>query len=156
VSTTRASGTLTVPTIGWAADPDALADFLAEPNLCRLATVDEDGAAHVVPAWFWWDGQRFWVGAQADDHKVANVRRTGRASVEVDSDLRRKRGILARGSARVIDGAEGRREYVRVSAEQVRRYQPDKPPLETAERMATKGSPVVVEVSPTSIVAWGR
>jgi nitroimidazol reductase NimA-like FMN-containing flavoprotein (pyridoxamine 5'-phosphate oxidase superfamily) len=141
---------------GWAADPDALADFLAEPNLCRLATVDEDGAAHVVPAWFWWDGRRFFVGAQADDHKVANIKRTRRASVEVDSDIRRKRGILARGSARVISGAAGRRAYVRISAEQVRRYQPDKPPLETAERMATKGSPVVVEVRPTSIVAWGR
>jgi PPOX class probable F420-dependent enzyme len=146
----------TITATGWAADPDALADFLAEPNLCRLATVDEDGAAHVVPAWFWWDGRRLWIGAQADDHKVANVQRTGRASVEVDSDLRRKRGILARGAARVIGGADGRREYVRVSAEQVRRYQPDRPPLETAERMATKGTPVVVEVTPTSIVGWGR
>lgn len=145
-----------IPATGWAADPDALGDFLAEPNLCRLATVDEDGAAHVVPAWFWWDGRQFFIGAQADDHKVANVRRTGRASVEVDSDLRRKRGILARGAARVIDGAAGRREYVRISAEQLRRYQPDKPPLETAERMATKGTPVVVAVEPTSIVGWGR
>lgn len=141
---------------GWAADPDALDDFLAEPNLCRLATVGPDGDPHVVPAWFWWDGGRFWIGAGAADHKVANVRRTGRAAVEVDGDLRRKRGILARGRARVIDGEEGRAEYVRISAEQVRRYRPERPPLETAERMAASGDPLVIEVIPDRILSWGR
>ncbi len=141
---------------GWAAEPNALADFLAEPNLCRVATVDEDGDPHVVPAWFWWDGERFWIGAEAADHKVANVRRTGRAGVEVDADIRRKIGVFANGRARVLDGAEGRREYIRISAEQVRRYKPDKPPRETAERMASRGEPVVIEIAPERIFSWGR
>ena len=141
---------------GWAADPDALDEFLAEPNLCRLATLDPDGDPHVVPTWFWWDGASILIGARADDHKVANVRRTGRAAVEVDGDLRRKRGILARGRARIIDGEEGRAEYVRISAEQVRRYRPERPPLETAERMAASGDPVVIEVIPDRILSWGR
>ena len=64
---------------GWAADPKALNEFLAEPNLARMATVDEDGEPHVVPAWYWWDGESFWIGAQATDQKVANARRRGRA-----------------------------------------------------------------------------
>jgi PPOX class probable F420-dependent enzyme len=141
---------------GWATDEDALSDFLAEANLCRLGTVDRFGDPHVVPAWFWWDGSRFYLGVQAGDVKVANVRRNGRASVEVDSDLRRKRGILARGSARIIDGPEGVREYVRITVEQVRRYQPDRPATETAARMSEKGEPVVLEVTPERIIAWGR
>ena len=33
----------------------------------------------------------------------------------------------------MVEGAEGRREYVRISVEQVRRYRPEKPPLETAD-----------------------
>jgi PPOX class probable F420-dependent enzyme len=141
---------------GWAQDEDTLADFLAEANLCRIGTVDRFGDPHVVPAWFWWDGERFYLGVQARDVKVANVRRSGRAAIEVDSDLRRKRGILARGTARVIDGDEGRREYVRISIEQVRRYQPDRPATETATRMVEKGEPVVIEVTPERIISWGR
>ncbi|HLA17250.1 MAG TPA: pyridoxamine 5'-phosphate oxidase family protein [Candidatus Limnocylindrales bacterium] len=141
---------------GWAADPDALEEFLGEPNLCRLGTVDEAGDPHVVPAWFWWDGRRFWLGVDATDRKVANVRRHGRAAVEVDGDIRRKRGVLAVGEALVLDGYDGRLEYIRISIEQLRRYRPEQPTRETAERMASRGEPVVIVVLPERIVSWGR
>jgi len=141
---------------GWAADAAALRAFLDEAYLCRVATVDEDGRPHVVPAWHWWDGTSFWVGAQAADHKVANVRRTGQAGIEVDADTRRKRGLLATGTARVIDGAEGIREYIRITAQQVPRYQPDRPPQETAEKYSRSGEPVVIQVTPDRMISWGR
>jgi PPOX class probable F420-dependent enzyme len=141
---------------GWAAAEPALAEFLEEPNLCRLGTIDAAGDVHVVPVWFHWDGASFLVGSDAGDHKVENIRRTGRASVEIDSDLRRKRGILARGRARIVDGDAGHAWYQAISEAQVRRYQPDKPPHETAARMASRGEPVVIEVRPEHIVSWGR
>jgi nitroimidazol reductase NimA-like FMN-containing flavoprotein (pyridoxamine 5'-phosphate oxidase superfamily) len=141
---------------GWAVGPDALADFLAEANLCRLGTIDENGDPHVVPAWFWWDGKRFWLGVDAGDRKVANVRHRARAAIEIDSDLRRKRGVLVVGEALVLDGYDGRREYIRISIEQLRRYRPDQPTRETAERMAAKGDPAVIVVIPERIVSWGR
>ncbi len=141
---------------GWAAEREALDEFLGEPNLCRIATIDPDGEPHVVPAWYWWDGASVHVGAQEADRKVANVRRTGRAAVEIDGDIRRKRGILVRGRAWVIDGEDGWREYVRITTEQVRRYQPDRPPHETAERYAKSGRPVVIVVTPERIISWGR
>jgi nitroimidazol reductase NimA-like FMN-containing flavoprotein (pyridoxamine 5'-phosphate oxidase superfamily) len=141
---------------GWAADSVALADFLNEPNLCRIATIDDEGRPHVVPAWHWWDGTSFWVGAQARDHKVAHVRARGIAGIEVDADLRRKRGIYSTGTARIIDGDEGRREYVRITAAQVKRYQPNRPPQETAERYSKAGQPVVIQVTPDRMISWGR
>ena len=141
---------------GWATDAIKLAEFLLEANLCRVATVDELGRPHVVPAWHWWDGTSFWVGAQAHDHKVAHIRARGTAGVEVDADIRRKHGIFSTGSARIIDGAEGRREYIRITAEQVRRYQPDRPPRETAERYGKAGEPVVIEITPARMISWGR
>jgi len=141
---------------GWAADPNALADFLEEPNLARLGTIDSSGEVHIVPAWYAWDGERLAIGADAADHKVANVRRTRRASVEIDSDLRRKRGILVHGPAVIIDGDEGRTAYEAISALQVRRYQPDRAPRDTAHRMAARGEPVVIEVRPERIISWGR
>lgn len=152
----RASDATDGAVSGWARDLDMLNDFLAEPNLCRIATLDASGEPHVVPAWFWWDGARFWIGAQAHDRKVEHVRRRGRATIEVDGDIRRKRGVFAQGTARVIDGAEGRREYVRITARQVLRYQPGQPPIETAERYSKSGSPVVIVVEPERVVSWGR
>lgn len=141
---------------GWATDDQALRAFLDEPNLARVATLDEDGRPHVVPAWHWWDGASFWIGAQAGDHKVANVRRSGQAGIEVDADTRRKRGIFASGPASVIDGDEGIREYIRITGEQVRRYQPDRPPMETAEKYSRSGAPVVIRVTPDRLISWGR
>jgi nitroimidazol reductase NimA-like FMN-containing flavoprotein (pyridoxamine 5'-phosphate oxidase superfamily) len=144
------------PVSGWAADPVALAAFLREPNLCRVATLDGRGRPHVVPAWFWWDGTRFHVGAQASDAKVAHVRRFGEAGIEIDADVRQKRGIYATGSARIIDGPEGREEYIRISIEQMKRYRPERPARETAERMAATGEPVVIMVTPRQMISWGR
>ncbi len=141
---------------GWATDAEALAAFLEEANLARLGTIDEQGDPHVVPVWFAWDGARFLVGADAADHKTANLRRTGRASLEIDSDLRRKRGILVRGAATLIDGPAARERYRAISELQVRRYQPDKDAAAMAERMAGRGDPVVIEIEPRSIVSWGR
>ncbi len=141
---------------GWAVDENLLAGFFEEPNLCRIGTVDTDGYAHVTPAWYHWDGERFYVGADAADHKVRNVIRTGRAAIEIDGDIRRKRGILARGTAVVLSGEEGRALYEKIGVPQVRRYQPDRPPIETASRMASRGDPVVIEVLPASIISWGR
>lgn len=141
---------------GWAADAERLREFLEEPNLCRVATIDPESRPHVVPAWHWWDGTTFWIGAQASDTKVANIRRAGQAGIEVDADTRRKRGIFATGTASVIDGADGLREYVRITAEQVRRYQPDRPPQDTAEKYSRSGSPVVIQVTPDRMISWGR
>jgi general stress protein 26 len=138
---------------GWADNPDELAAFLEEPNLCRVGTVDRHGYAHITPAWFHWDGEVFYVGADADDAKVANIRRTKTASIEIDSDVRRKRGILARGSASII---AGRAKYEEISIPQVRRYVPNRVPREMAAKMAEKGNPVVIEVRPASIISWGR
>ena len=94
---------------------------------------------HVVPAWYHWDGERFYVGCQADDHKVDNVRRNGRTAIEIDGDLRRRRGVLVRGTAWIVDGAEGRAEYIRVSTAQVRRYLPGRPPIEMANKHGREG-----------------
>jgi general stress protein 26 len=138
---------------GWAEDEVELASFQEEPNLCRVGTIDKNGYAHITPAWFHWDGELFYVGADADDAKVANVRRTRTASIEIDSDVRRKRGILARGSASIV---AGRAKYEEISIPQVRRYVPARVPREMAAKMADKGHPVVIVVRPVKIISWGR
>ena len=141
---------------GWAKEANALASFLDEPNLARVGTLDHHGFPHITPAWYHWDGEKFTIGADAADAKVAYIRRTGIASIEIDGDIRRKRGILARGSAVIVDGVEGKVLYEKISIPQVRRYLPDRGPMEMAAKMVSKGDPVVIEVLPASIISWGR
>jgi general stress protein 26 len=138
---------------GRAENADELPTFLDEPNHCRVGTIDKNGFAHITPAWFHWDGAVFYVGADADDAKVANIRRTKTASIEIDGDVRRKRGILARGTASIV---AGRAKYEEISIPQVRRYVPNRVPREMAAKMSEKGHPVVIEVRPAKIISWGR
>lgn len=42
-------------------DDEDLATFLAEPQVARLACLDDDGWPYVVPCWQEWDGKSFWV-----------------------------------------------------------------------------------------------
>ena len=142
--------------MGWAADAETLAAFLEEANLARLGTIDASGDPHIVPVWFAWDGRRFLVGSDAADHKVQNLRQAGRASLEIDSDLRRKRGILIRGTAQLVEGPGARERYQAITELQLARYRPDAPVEATALRMASRGEPVVIEIEPRTIVSWGR
>ena len=96
------------------------------------------------------------MGAQARDRKVGHIRSFGSAGIEVDGDIRRKRGIFCTGPARLLEGPDGRAEYIRITAEQVSRYQPDRPALVTAERYAKAGTPVVIAVTPDRMISWGR
>ena len=93
-----------VPVGELAADESPRRDTSLEKLAALEPVLDPDGTVHVVPVWYHWDGRAIIIGADASSHKVANVRRTGQASVEIDGDLRRKRGVLVRGSATVVDG----------------------------------------------------
>ncbi len=41
--------------------PAEVKEFLAEPVVARIATIDESGVPYVTPVWQEWDGQAFWI-----------------------------------------------------------------------------------------------
>jgi PPOX class probable F420-dependent enzyme len=48
--------------------------FLAEKPVVWLSSVRPDGAPHLVPIWFWWDGEALLVFSKPHAHKVRNIR----------------------------------------------------------------------------------
>jgi PPOX class probable F420-dependent enzyme len=48
--------------------------FLAEEPIVWLSTVRPDGAPHIVPIWFWWDGEALLVFSKPGAQKVRNLR----------------------------------------------------------------------------------
>ena len=48
--------------------------FLEAEPVVWLSTVRPDGTPHLVPIWFWWDGEALLVFSKPDAQKVRNLR----------------------------------------------------------------------------------
>lgn len=48
--------------------------FLEQEPVVWLSTVRPDGQPHLVPTWFWWDGEALLVFSKPDARKVRNLR----------------------------------------------------------------------------------
>ena len=64
---------------------DELDAFLAEERTCRIGSVDGEGAPHVSPLWFVWDGTALWLWSLVKSQRWVNLIRDPRVSVAVDS-----------------------------------------------------------------------
>ena len=78
--------------------------FLALERTCRVATVGGDGAPHVTPLWFVWDGSALWLTSIVRSQRWTDLRREPRISVVVDAgeDFMELRGVEIRGVAEPI------------------------------------------------------
>jgi general stress protein 26 len=66
---------------------DELNGFLAQQRMCRLGSVDGDGAPHVSPLWFVWDGSALWLHSIVKSQRWVNLMRDPRVSVAVDAGV---------------------------------------------------------------------
>ena len=78
--------------------------FLASERTCRVATVGGDGAPHVTPLWFVWDGSALWLTSIVRSQRWTDLQREPRISVVVDAgtDFMELRGVEIRGVAEPV------------------------------------------------------
>jgi PPOX class probable F420-dependent enzyme len=89
-------------------DREPARELLGAPLVASLATLNEDGTAHVVPVWFLRDGGAVLVGTSAQSRKARNAARDPRVTLMLhDSpggmDVR---GLTLYGRAEVFGGEE--------------------------------------------------
>lgn len=80
-------------------------ETLAQPVLARLATANPRSLQpHVVPVWFWWDGEAIWISAFNSTRKVKDLLKNPRCAVLVEpkDETPGLRGILFEGQAELI------------------------------------------------------
>lgn len=79
-------------------------EFLAVERMCRVGTVDSDGAPHVSPLWFVWDGTAIWLNSIVGSKRWANLMQDGRISVTADAGIEfsELRGVEITGTAEVV------------------------------------------------------
>ena len=59
--------------------------FLREQRVVRVASAGPDGAPHVTPLWFVWDGEHLWLNSIVRAQRHANLLRDPRVALVVDA-----------------------------------------------------------------------
>lgn len=59
-------------------------EFLKQPQIARIATVDKSGQPHVVPVWFGWDGESLWISSYSDTQKNKHISQNPKIAVAID------------------------------------------------------------------------
>lgn len=103
-------------------------EFLRSPDstwLLKLAVNKEDGWPMIVPLWYQWDGEAFYVVGRKRSKWVADLERDPRCAVAIEETAHpRIRKVLAQCDAEIIEGpvrGEGS-QWVEVANEMATRY----------------------------------
>ena len=114
--------------VAGAMSPDEVDQFLRSPTstwLLKLAFLTEDGWPKIVPLWYQWDGDAFYVVGRKRSGWVADLIRDPRCKPRNEEQAHpRIRKILAQCTAEVVEGparGEGS-QWVEVANEMATRY----------------------------------
>ena len=80
-----------------------------------LATCGRDGQPHVVPVWFWWDGESFLIYS-VPGQKVRDMEANSKVALHLNSDPEGADVVRVEGKAR-IEGDHPRLQAAWVSAQ---------------------------------------
>lgn len=100
-------------------------EFLQQPGiLCRIATVDAEGAPHVTPVWFICEDGAIYITPRAASEWLDHIRHDPRVALTIDDQRHPYRKVVIEGVAEVVrqpgDDAAWRDLYRRIA----RRYVP--------------------------------
>ena len=67
--------------------PQERDEFLQSERVCRVATVSGDGAPHVTPLWFIWDGTSLWLNSIVRSQRWVDLQQEPRIAVVIDGGV---------------------------------------------------------------------
>lgn len=78
--------------------------FLKSQKILRLATIDSTGVPHIVPVWYMYKNNKFYVGTNTGTRKARNIRKNPKVSFCVDVGVRSPDiiGVMGTGRAKLI------------------------------------------------------
>jgi PPOX class probable F420-dependent enzyme len=84
---------------------DWMREFLNGRHFATLGTLNEDGSIHMIPVWYLFEDECFFVETASSTRKVRNILARGEASMMVDVRKLDPDGwVLASGAAEIIHG----------------------------------------------------
>ena len=128
--------------------------ILAQPLLARIATVGKDATPHVVPVWFWWDGEAMYIETGIDFQKARNLRENSKCAVLVDDTQGGLRfwGILLRGEAELFTEPVDRAMEI-VNRIYLKYLGEEGVQAPTPQKMINSEH-IIIKFSPRKIITW--
>lgn len=68
-----------------------------------LASTRPDGRPHLVPVWFWWDGETILVFSEPTAQKIRNLRHSPHVIVALDTAGQAEDVVVVRGTAELTE-----------------------------------------------------
>ena len=78
--------------------------FIKSQKILRLATIDYSGNPHIVPVWYMYTNDKFYVGTNTNTRKAKNIKKNSKISFCVDTGTRSPDiiGVMGTGRAKLI------------------------------------------------------
>ena len=78
--------------------------FLKSQKVLRLVTIDEKNSPHIVPVWYLFKGNKFYIGTNSRTKKAKNLRKKKQVAFCVDVGVNSPDivGVMGQGKARLI------------------------------------------------------
>ncbi|HET8627643.1 MAG TPA: pyridoxamine 5'-phosphate oxidase family protein [Thermomicrobiales bacterium] len=131
--------------------PEEVDAFLARPLLCRLACLDGEGWPYVVPTWYEWDSEVFWLVPREKSAWAAYLAAEPRVALCID-DAESGRRVVCRGTARLEEEPNVGGRWVEIARRMAVRYRGDEG---AAYLEATRDQPRwLFSVAPARLVTW--
>jgi len=82
--------------------------FLRSQRVLRLATIDSSGDPHIVPVWYIYANDKFYVGTNTETQKAKNIKKNSKVSFCIDIGIKSPDivGVMGTGRARLILNTE--------------------------------------------------
>ena len=79
-------------------------EFLKSQKILRLATIDTSGNPHIVPVWYMYINNKFYVGTNTRTKKAKNIKKNPKVSFCVDIGIKSPDifGVMGVGRAKLI------------------------------------------------------
>lgn len=132
--------------------PQEAQDLLTQNNHAILAINRAEGAPHVTPVWYLWDGAAFYVSTATDRAKYANIVHDPAVALIVE-DPGSSNYVAAYGQAQLI--ARGEPDFEDLTRRVVGKYLPPEQSGKMLE-MALGPNRVVVKLEPERVVVSGK
>ena len=84
--------------------PAEIKEFLDEPVVARIATIDENGLPYVTPVWQEWDGEAFWIVPRERAAWAAHIKKNPNVAISCAQDSGTYRRISAQGKSKIVFG----------------------------------------------------
>jgi general stress protein 26 len=126
-------------------------EFLKSQKILRLATIDPSGNPHIVPVWYMYDNNKFYVGTNTKTRKAKNIKKNSKVSFCIDIGIKSPDiiGIMGIGRAKLIL----KTERVNLLAEKILLRYFKNLKNQSAQKLLNQ-TDCIIEIIPKKITNW--